>query len=390
MCTLYGEEVTKMSVQLVAANLRRMRLAKGLSQERLAESAGLSRPAYRNLEKGVSTPRTATLMAVARALGVGVEQLLRPAPQLRFVRFRSLKRLNTRDGILDDVASWLSDFRDLEELLGEPQKFRLADLVIKDSGKPVDPVALASRVRDRLGVGPKDAIRDICGLIESSGVKVYSTNVASNAFFGMSVSEQDGGPAVVVNTWERISVERWIFTAAHELGHLLLHAGAYDVGETAEEKEEEREANIFAAHLLMPKKAFESEWNDAYGMPLMDRVFKVKRIFRVSYRTILYRLSESTTLGSAIWPRFRLLYSRKFGRPLGVADEPEPVTADAFSEALRSGEPETLSPADFKEDRLSALVRRAVEKHAISLSRGAEILRLSMRDMRDIAGSWVA
>jgi hypothetical protein len=168
-----------------------------------------------------------------------------------------------------------------------------------------------------------------------------------------------------------------------------LHARAYDVGETAEKKEEEREANIFAAHFLMPRKAFEGEWNHAYGMPLMDRVFKVKRIFRVSYRTILYRLSESPALPPAIWPRFRLLYSRKFGRPLGVADEPEPVTADAFSEALRSGEPETLSPADFKEDRLSALGRRAVEKDAISLSRGAEILRLSMRDMREIAGSWV-
>ncbi|MGH9369542.1 MAG: helix-turn-helix transcriptional regulator, partial [Thermoanaerobaculia bacterium] len=67
-----------MSVQLIAANLRRMRLAKGLSQEELAESAGLSRLAYRNLEKAASTPRTATLMALARALGVGVDRLLRP------------------------------------------------------------------------------------------------------------------------------------------------------------------------------------------------------------------------------------------------------------------------------------------------------------------------
>jgi len=32
--------------------------------------------------------------------------------------------------------------------------------------------------------------------------------------------------------WERLSVERWIFTAAHELGHLLLHLDAYDVSKT--------------------------------------------------------------------------------------------------------------------------------------------------------------
>jgi Zn-dependent peptidase ImmA (M78 family) len=319
-----------------------------------------------------------------------VDHLVRPASQLRFVRFRSLKRLNTRDQILDDVGRWLSDFRDLEKLLGEQQTYRLGDLAVKGSQKTANPAALAAKVRQRLEVGEKEAIRDICGLLESSGVKVYSTNVASNAFFGMSVAEQDGGPAVVVNTWERISVERWIFTAAHELGHLLLHTRAYDVRETTEKKEEEREANVFAAHFLMPDKAFQNEWNETYGMPLVDRVFKVKRIFRVSYRTVLYRLSEKLALGAQIWARFRLEYSRKFGRSLGIADEPEPVTADAFSEALRSGEPETLSPSDFSEDRLSALVRRGVERGVISLSRGAEILRLSVRDMRDLASSWVA
>jgi hypothetical protein len=35
-------------------------------------------------------------------------------------------------------------------------------------------------------------------------------------------TQSDGGPAVVVNVWGRLSVERWIFTAAHELGHLMI------------------------------------------------------------------------------------------------------------------------------------------------------------------------
>ena len=40
------------------------------------------------------------------------------------------------------------------------------------------------------------------------------------------------------------------------------------------------------------------------------------------------------------------------------------------------------------EDRLARLVRRAVEEEQISLSRAAEILRLSTRDMRAIAAGW--
>lgn len=56
----------------------------------------------------------------------------------------------------------------------------------------------------------------------------------------------------MVNTWERSSVERWIFTAAHELGHLLLHFEDYGQGIKEEDKAHEREADAFAAEFLMP------------------------------------------------------------------------------------------------------------------------------------------
>ncbi|ADG07796.1 protein of unknown function DUF955 [Kyrpidia tusciae DSM 2912] len=65
-------------------------------------------------------------------------------------------------------------------------------------------------------------------------------------------AQEDGGPAIVVNTWDRISVERRIFSAAHELGHLLLHLSVYRVEEESEVKAQENEANLFASHFLMP------------------------------------------------------------------------------------------------------------------------------------------
>lgn len=65
---------------------------------------------------------------------------------------------------------------------------------------------------------------------------------------------------MVVNVWDRVSVERWIFTAAHELGHLLLHLTSYQVDESTEDKGQEVEANTFASHLLMPEETFRKEW----------------------------------------------------------------------------------------------------------------------------------
>ena len=375
----------------ISINLRRLRGARDLSQERLASLAGLSRAAYRKIETGQSQPRVSTLQSIARALDVRVHELMEAAPQLEAVRFRSKKRLRTREQILVDAGRWLRDFNALEETVGDRIPWSLADIA-RDLD-PSRPEAAAARVRKAWGLEPDEPVRDVCGLLDANGVKVFPMEVASHDFFGLSVAPEDGGPAVVVNVWERISVERRIFTAAHELGHLVLHLATYDVGETDEPDDQEQEANAFAAAFLMPDGVFWREWDETYGLGLVDRVLKVKRMFRVSYRTVLYRLSQRCGAGN-IWAKFQWDYKRRFGRPLLRDDEPDALAVDAFRasfpEDRRAGEPERLSPVDFEEDRLSRLVRRAVEDEQISLGRGAEILGLSLKEMRDLAAAWVA
>ena len=56
--------------------VRRLRNTAGLSQNALARAAGIGRVTLVRLEKGEQTPRFKTLEAVARALGVGVSDLL--------------------------------------------------------------------------------------------------------------------------------------------------------------------------------------------------------------------------------------------------------------------------------------------------------------------------
>jgi Zn-dependent peptidase ImmA (M78 family)/transcriptional regulator with XRE-family HTH domain len=382
-----------MGAEAIATNLRRLRAAQGLTQEQAAESAGISKSAYRNIEGRRSVPRVDTLHRLAEALEVPIQELVTPAPELRRVRFRSSRRLRTREQILVAVGRWLTDFNELEDLLGERIPYALANGKGAAARRAAaSPARAAAQARERLGLDPGEPVRDICGLLEARGVKVYPLRVASDAFFGLSVAAADGGPAIAVNTWERISVERWIFTAAHELAHLLLHGADYDVSKRDEEQRQEKEANVFASYFLMPPEVFAKEWAETYGMGFVDRVLKVKRIFRVSYRTVLYRLSDSLP-GPELWKRFQLDYRARTGRTLLKEDEPEALAADefraSFPEHSRAGEPEDLSPLDFVEDRLSRLVRKAVEGEEISLARGAEILGLSLGEMRQLAGSWV-
>jgi transcriptional regulator with XRE-family HTH domain len=63
-CTALGRE------------LHRRRVAASLSLNRLAEMSGLSQPMIGFIEKGTSVPTVASLYRIARALGVGVGEIV--------------------------------------------------------------------------------------------------------------------------------------------------------------------------------------------------------------------------------------------------------------------------------------------------------------------------
>ena len=380
---------------MLSQNLRQLRSQRELTQAEVAKKVGITVLAYRNLESGVSQPKPETLRRLAAALGVPLRELLAATPPLEAVRFRAQKAMKRRGQVISDVSRWLRNFNDLETLLSERVAYPLegigTQLESMNSGqrRALEAAKLARRT---LSLDEKEPIHDICGLLEFYGIKVCPLVLESDGFFGLSVAPHNGGPAIVVNVWDRISVERWIFTAAHELGHLLLHLDSYNIGETAEVPDQEEEANLFASHFLMPDVAFRREWAESSGHPLIERVFKIKRIFRVSYRTVLYRLIENRIYTTELWREFQNEYRYHLGKTLLKRDEPEALAENsfmaAFPEAKRAQEPSELNRWDFVENRLRRLVREAVEKEKITLSRGAEILEVKMPKMREIAASW--
>ena len=384
--------------ECLAANVARLRRDRQLTQAALAEKAGLSRVALGKIERGVVVPRARTLAGLAHALDVPIGELVTPVPSLARVRFRARARIHGREQILADVAQWLSAYADLEDGLAEQRQFRFAGrratpgslhgVSGPSAGRP-RPVEAARAARRNVGLGDEEPILDICGLLEGNGVKLLLLEKQRDSFFGLSVTADDGGPAVVVNTWDRISVERWIFTAAHELGHLLLHPAEYRREATDLPEQTEREADTFASHFLMPEPAFAKEWDETRGHTLLTRILKVKRIFRVSYKTVLFRLVQSQRQTADVWRSFQRQHYQHFGKTLSHSDEPLALTRSEFAwQWSRSGEPERLSPHDFVEDRLAWLVRNALEREHISLGRAAEILGLAREEMRKRTAQW--
>jgi transcriptional regulator with XRE-family HTH domain len=62
----------------LAANVRRLREARGLSQQQMARLAGIPRPTWASLEAGGANPTLAVLTRAAAALQVSLEELLGP------------------------------------------------------------------------------------------------------------------------------------------------------------------------------------------------------------------------------------------------------------------------------------------------------------------------
>lgn len=70
-------------VDLLAAGreIARIRTARGISQERLAELAGLHRNYVGLVERGERNPTLKTLIAVAEALGVSLAEMFAGVPR---------------------------------------------------------------------------------------------------------------------------------------------------------------------------------------------------------------------------------------------------------------------------------------------------------------------
>jgi transcriptional regulator with XRE-family HTH domain len=62
----------------LAVNLKAIRHARGMAQEKLALDAGVDRTVVSKIERAVTNPSIEVLLKLSNQLGVGIEELFRP------------------------------------------------------------------------------------------------------------------------------------------------------------------------------------------------------------------------------------------------------------------------------------------------------------------------
>lgn len=167
-----------------------------------------------------------------------------------------------------------------------------------------DVVSAAAQTRRRLGLEAQAPIKSLIYEMEAAGVPVVMRMKRSRSSgqvqWGTDEDEPVGlltekhlgcstrvgayreRPLVLLralDSWERT---RW--TAAHEIGHLLLHR----FGDVSDEQE--REASRFASELLAPAQALAQE---VPGVPTLNDLVEVKAKWRISLGALIIHLRES-------------------------------------------------------------------------------------------------
>lgn len=353
---------------LFAENIFRLRISNKMTQTEVANQLEMTRPNYIKLEKGESQPKDATVQKIARLYKLNPENLFSTTPKFSSLRFRlksikTQRQFNQRESTIQLFSNDLSEYTKLEEILKQPTKYKPIERKIKT------PKETAYILRKELGLEETEPIHDICGLLQKIGIRLILLNSPLKEFFGLSVKLSEDSIAIGLNKDEKISIERKIFTIAHELGHILLHSNSFLPEEKLEIDKEEKEADEFASHFLLPEKGFWKEWHKREGLSFIQKVLQIKRIFKVSYKTVLVRLNEQFSKSKGLNPF--VIFNKNYKKPLSAHEEPEGLTE-----------------YDFAEENFPRLVREAFIKEEISFSKAAEILKISISEMRELANSW--
>ncbi len=155
-----------------------------------------------------------------------------------------------------------------------------------------DATRCASKMRDHLGLARNEVVRDILGLMRSTGIKVFRRRLQNSAISGLFMRHPTAGPCILVNVAE--GMERQRFSAAHEWAHALMDGKLLNFSmmrdESAPDLVEVR-ANVFAARFLIPPDLLAGIGADAWADP--DRISEIAARLRVSLPALLYSLSDA-------------------------------------------------------------------------------------------------
>lgn len=285
------------------ARLIQARQLAKVAKAQLQERVGVTATALGQYERGEVRPRADTIAQLAKALAVPVGFFAYGRPrvpleiaQASFRRLRATSVLQQQQAVAYAEQVW-----ELSAYLEEQVEFPDLDLPSwsrtdeSESTVPIDPVTAARSLRQHWDLGDKP-IRHLVAEIERHGVLVVLFSLREDGddqkrhidAFSTSATPR---PMIILTPDKADDVMRHRFSAAHELGHIVLHRW-----HQTRDAHMEREADAFAAEFLTPREELARELPRRFNL---TRLQEIGQRWGVSVKSLVFRSKELELVSEA-------------------------------------------------------------------------------------------
>ncbi|MGO9230059.1 MAG: helix-turn-helix domain-containing protein [Bryobacteraceae bacterium] len=350
---------------MIADRVKLARRKAGLSLRDLSAAMDhkVTAQAIGKYERGEDVPSSGVLSALAKALDVSLSYLMDTRGiALARVEFRTKANTTARDRahVETEVLEWIERYLQIELVLDlDSAEWQCPVQCPVQLREVTDAEKLANDVREQWKLGT-DPIPNMTELLEDKGLKVLTVSLPERVSgFTCLVGRGEGQsdlPVIVVNS--SFPLERRRLTLAHELAHRLIDTNSLG------EKEEEKAATLFAGAFLMPREHLLREVGKNRNALGYKELIDLKRLYRVSGMALLMRLRQVSVISEST-----LIYAFQ-----------------SIARGWRTQEPVELEPEQQRGQRERALrferlCYRALAEGLISLTKGAELLRLPVSEV---------
>ena len=344
--------------EIFAQRLKNARIMEGLSMEKLAEKADISKQMVSKYEHGLSLPDSSVLIRLAASLNQKADYFFNSFNiELGPIEFRKKSSLGKKkqDSIKKKIQLMMEHYLELEDMLSINYEFHNPFSKININNHEEIEQA-AEELREQWDLG-QDPIYSIVSLLEEHEIKIIEIDEDLYEFDGLSAFI--GGknyPVIVVN--KNMPVERKRFTLLHELAHLL-----FNIPEDNPSQDKEKLCHSFSGALLLPRKVIVEQFGKTRSHITFNELFSVQKHFGISVPAIIYRLYHNRIISQNIRQRFFMRINK------------DKQLKDQINEERYRGEETT--------DRFKKLVYQALAQGVISTSKAAAMLEKSVEEIRD-------
>lgn len=332
----------------IGERLKNARIYRGMTLTNLATETGLSKQALSQYENGTIKPEVSNLFSLAKSLNFPVDYFSSESKyrvNTETTYFRSLMSTSKKDRLaqrariefIAQIYEALFDFISFPPLNLPTIDFAGSNegYAYESENEVEELEAISQQVREcwKLGTGP---IKDFRYTIEANGIVVTCTDSKADKIdaFSQRTLINGGEVFLIVISKNNQSLARARFDMAHELAHILLHPWSEDLESIPKEefKARERQANIFASALLLPKDTF--GFDVAHYPTNLEYYQHLKSKWNVSIQAMVYRTQQLEIITPSQYQYLMRQISKNGWREKEPGDQPYVMTSNLLQGAV--------------------------------------------------------